>query len=398
MLKTTDRYILREVLPPFGLGLLVLTFLLMLPPIMDYAEELIAKGVDGVTILTIMATLIPQGLGITIPAALLIGVLIGLGRMSTDRETVALQACGVSIFRMLAPLALLAVAAAAATCYIMVVALPDANQAFREITFRVVANRAEGEVKPRVFYDAFPNVMLYVREVSAAGDGWLDVFLADTRSADQPDVYVAERGRVVIDRERRLVDIVLHNGTGHVSDATDPTPYEVHGFEELIISLDPESVFPRTGPQRGLAEFTLPQLRAEAARLTQLGLGAHRPVMEMHRKFSVPFACLVFALIGLGLGVTSRKDGKLASFVLGIGVIFTYYVFMYTGEAMAKGALLSPHLAMWLPNLVLGLAGIGLIVWRSGSVERRLAIPLLSRRYRPPTDGSTATATNHAML
>ncbi len=396
MLKITDRYILREVLPPFGLGLLVLTFLLMLPPIMDYAEELIAKGVDGVTILKIMATLIPQGLGITIPMALLIGVLIGLGRMSTDRETVALQACGVSIYRMLAPLFLLGVGAAAATCYTMVVALPDANQAFREITFRTVASRAEGEVKSRVFYDAFPNVMLYVREVSATGDGWSDVFLADTRNPNRPDAFVAERGRVVIDRERRLVDIVLHNGTRHVSDTTDPTAYETHDFEEIIIGLDPESVFPRTGPQRGLAEFTVPQLRAEETRLEQLGLPPHRPIMERHRKFSIPVACLVFALIGLGLGVTSRKDGKLASFVLGIGVIFAYYVVMYTGEAMAKGALVAPHLAMWLPNIVLGVVGLGLILWRSRSVERRLAIPLLSRRDRPPTGAAKAVDGNNA--
>lgn len=390
MLKIADRYILREVLRPFGLGLLVLTFLLMLPPIMDYAEDLIAKGVDGVTIFKIMATLIPQGLGITIPMALLIGTLMGLGRMSTDRETVALQACGVSIYRMLAPLVLLAIGAAGATCYTMVVALPDANQAFREITFRVVANRAEGEVKSRVFYDAFPNVMLYVREVSATGTGWSDVFLADTRNPDRPDIFVAEQGRVVIDRERRLVDIVLHNGTRHVSDATDPTAYETHDFEEIIIGLDPESVFPRTGPQRGLAEFTLPQLRDEEARLKQLGLPAHRPIMERHRKFSIPVACLVFVLIGLGLGVTSRKDGKLGSFVLGIGVIFAYYVIMYTGEAMAKGALVAPHFAMWLPNIVLGVVGLVLILWRSHSVERRFAIPLLSRRHRPPTDEADA--------
>ena len=109
MLRTTDRYILREVTPAFLLGLLVFTFILMLPPIMDVAEDLIAKGVDGVTVARIMATLVPQALGLTIPMALLIGVLMGLGRMSSDRETVALQACGVSIYRMLYPLMLLAI-------------------------------------------------------------------------------------------------------------------------------------------------------------------------------------------------------------------------------------------------------------------------------------------------
>ena len=98
MLRITDRYILREVIPPFLLALLVFTFLLMIPPIMEVAEDLIAKGVDPSTIVRIMATLVPQGLGITIPISLLLGILMGLGRLSTDRETVALQACGVSVF------------------------------------------------------------------------------------------------------------------------------------------------------------------------------------------------------------------------------------------------------------------------------------------------------------
>ena len=387
MLRITDRYLLREIVPPLLLGLFVFTFLLMIPPIMTVAEELIAKGVDTVTILRIMATLLPQGLGITIPMALLLGVLMGLGRLSSDRETVALQACGMSVQRMLMPVLALGAAAAAATCYVLVVALPDANQAFREITFRTVASRAEGEVKPRVFYDDFPDVMLYVREVSAAGDGWRDVFLADMRKADQPDVYVAARGQVVLDADARTVDIVLRAGTGHVVDAGDPAQYETHAFEEIVIGLDPETVFPRTGPQRGYPELTIPQLQQEAARMRELGLSPHAPIMEIHRKFSIPAACIVFVLIGVGLGVTSRKDGRLASFALGIAVIFAYYVIMYGAEAMAKGGLVSPHLAMWLPNVVLGLVGLALLTWRSRSVERRFALPFLRRR---PADARAA--------
>ena len=397
MLRITDRYILREVIPPFFLALFVFTFLLMIPPIMGVAEELISKGVDTMTILRLMATLIPQGLGITIPIALLLGMLMGLGRLSSDRETVALQACGVSLLRMLVPLAILGVMASLATAYVLIIALPDANQAFREITFRTVANRAEGEVKPRVFAEYFPNVVLYVREVSNAGDGWSGVFLADTRSSEQPDIYVAERGRVVLDREERRVDIVLTNGTGHQVDPSEPDTYEVHDFDEAVIGLDPDSVFPRTGPQRGYRELSVAQLQDEADRMSAAGISPHRPIMEIHRKYSIPIACLVFTLIALGLGVTSRKDGKLASFALGTGVIFAYYVVMYGAEAMAKGALVSPQLAMWLPNITLGLFGVGLVAWRSRSVERRVTIPFLPRRG-PVISGQTSTSEDNTKL
>ena len=382
MLRIIDRYILREVIPPFLLSLLVLTFLLMIPPIMSVAEELIARGVDGLTILKLMGLLVPQALGITIPIGLLIGVLMGLGRLSTDREAVALQACGVSLYRMLYPLLVFGAAATAVTFYVLSVALPDANQAYRELTFRIIANRAEGQVKPRVFDDEyFPGVVLYVREVSDSG--WSDVFMADTRKSTQPDVYVAERGRVLIDRESRRVEVILANGTRHEVDPAQPDTYEVQAFRELVISLDPDRVFRDVTMARGFREMTISLLRDEITRMVNAGAPPHAPIMELHKRFSIPAACLVFVIIGLGLGVTSRKDGKLASFMLGIGVVFSYYVFLYGGEAMTKGGLIPAELSMWLPNIAIGVVGAFLVVWRSSSIERRIGIPFLTRSNQP---------------
>ena len=376
MFRIIDRYVLREALQMTSLSLLVFTFVLMIPPIMQVAQELIAKGVSGWTVFQLMMTLIPQGLGVTIPMAVLIGLLMGLGRMSGDRETVALQACGVSIYRMLLPVMFLAVLAAAATCYTLVVALPQANQKFREITYRTMAAQAGDEVKPRVFYEGFPGVILYVRDVDAHETVWSDVFLADTRNPQEPQVYLAEEGRVVLDRENRAVDIVLTSGHGHSVSSDDPATYDLHGFDEIILSLNPETIFPVNGPQPGLTEMTIPELQTQANNLRANGISPHNPIMEIHQKFSLPVACLIFGLIGLALGVTSRKDGKFASFALGIAVIFAYYIIMYGAKAMAKGDLVSPHLAMWLPNIILGGAGAFLLIWRARSVERRVSIGL----------------------
>src|SRR5918995_703983 len=150
-MRTLDRYVLREILPPFLLALLVFTFLLVLPPVMEYLENLLAKGVTWGVAARILWTLVPQALGLTIPMAVLVGILIGLGRMSADRESVALLACGVSPYRLLRPLGVLAILAALATGYIMIVAIPNANQAFREITFGVVTQTVETDIRPRVF-------------------------------------------------------------------------------------------------------------------------------------------------------------------------------------------------------------------------------------------------------
>ena len=109
MFGILDRYITRELILPFLLGLVVFTFLLMIQPLGDYSEQLIAKGVSWGIVVRVLGTLVPQALAVTIPMALLIGLLIGLGRLSADRETVAMQACGISIYRLLRPVLLLAV-------------------------------------------------------------------------------------------------------------------------------------------------------------------------------------------------------------------------------------------------------------------------------------------------
>ena len=139
-----------------------------------------------------------------------------------------------------------------------------------------------------------------------------------------------------------------------------------------------------TGPARGEREMTIAELNALVEELKKNNQPFHNPVMEIQKKFSIPVACFVFTLLGVGLGVSNRKDGRLASFVLGIAVIFVYYVVMFTAESMAKGAIIPAWSAMWMPNLVLGLAGMILVVARSRGVETtvRLNVPALGFRRR----------------
>ncbi|HTV02466.1 MAG TPA: LptF/LptG family permease, partial [Luteitalea sp.] len=99
------------------------------------------------------------------------------------------------------------------------------------------------------------------------------------------------------------------------------------------------------------------------------GLSPHNPIMAIQRKYTIPVACLVFGLIALGLGVTHRKDGKNSGFVVGIAVVLVYYVLMYLGEALAKGQRVPAEFALWIPNIVLGVAGLGLIVAKTRGYE-----------------------------
>lgn len=366
-MRILDRYVLRQSFWPAVMGLMVFTFLLIIPTVLKSTEDLVAKGVPAPTIGQLMLTLLPSALGLAIPMALLLGLLVGFGRLSADREWVAMQACGVSLVRLLWPVGLLAAGAAAATLYVLLAALPQANQSFREIMFRILSERAEGEVRPRVFFDAFPGATLYVRDLPSSG-GWKDVFLA-TGGQGQPEaVHVAKRGRVLIDRAKRRVEIILEEGVTHTLGEGES--YRPSSWTQTILSVDPDTIFPKAGPAKGEREMSIAELRNRIADRTARGESTIGARVEIQKKFSIPAACLVLSLFGLALGASHRREGKLSSFVIGVVVIYGYYALLENSSNLAKGGYLPPWAAAWLPNLAFGLAGVWLFLRRRQAIER----------------------------
>ncbi|PYR51314.1 MAG: hypothetical protein DMF89_06290 [Acidobacteria bacterium] len=396
MFQILDRYVVREIALPFFMGLAALTFLLELPPILVQGEELIARGVEWSIVARVLLTLLPQALSLTIPMAVLLGILVGFGRLSADRELVAIQSCGVSLGRLLRPILLVAALATAATAYETIVALPNANQTFREIVFVTMATRVENNVKPRVFFEDFPGKVIYVREVPLGG-GWRDIFLADTSRPTETTVYFAREGRIRLDRVQRLVQLELQDGTSHTTHLDKPDDYEETTFRNFYITLDPETVFKRP-PAKGAPEMTFAELRTaiEHARAAHQSANGERFMVQ--QKFSLPMTCPILALIGLALGAANRKDGKLASFALGMGVIFLYYVLLWGARAAAMGGRLSPDWAPWVPNIVMGIAGVLLLARRMRWADRPLNISLPQLRRRLPSPAATAAIPAHSSI
>jgi len=391
MFTTLDRYLIREMVLPFVLGLVVLTFLLQVPPFLQQSASLVAGGVPWSTILRALYMLLPQALSITIPMAVLLGILVGFGRLAADREFVAMQACGVSLVRLLRPVILVAALGTAATAYEIIVSLPAANLKFREIAYSVVAEQVEHDIKPQVFFQNFPNHVIYVRDL-VPGGGWKDVIVAETGATQQ--LYLAREGRVVLDRERRLVQLQLTDGTSYRTSLANPDLAERTAFASLSVNLDPTTVFPAP-PTKGAPEMTFAELHADIAALTAQGNPAYVDRFMVQEKFALPATCPILALIGLALGTSNRKDGKLASFVLGFGVILVYYILLYGARAFATGGRLTPEWAPWIPNIVMAVAGVLMVAWRSRAADRPLhfSIPVpgfLRRRETGESARSTA--------
>ena len=248
-----------------------------------------------------------------------------------------MQACGISLARLLRPVGVISRArlpARRSTCWAVVV--PDSNQTFREIAFNVVAQRAEDEVQPRVFFDDFPDLMLYVRDVPAAGGGWNGVFMSDTRTRPRRRSTSRATAASPSTRRSRTVELVLEDGVAahrqHRAASTRSS-----SSTACVLSLDPQTVFPTAAPEARSNEMTIAELRAAVAESEKQGQSSHNELITIHRKLSIPVACLVFGLIGLALGATNRRDGALGSFVLGLVVIFAYYIPLYLGPSLAKG-------------------------------------------------------------
>ena len=376
--KILDRYVVREALSPFFLALGLFTFLFAVRPMLEQAQGLLAKGVDLPSVAFLLLLLLPQALGITIPMAFMASVLMALGRLSGDREGVALLACGVSPVRLLRPLMLVAVLAGAANMYALVKLVPDCNQRFREETFRLLVRQSEGDIKPGIFYEGFPGKVLYVRERLTGQSGWSGVMLADTTQGSRPMVTLADRGLLAIDAEKRQVSIVLPGESLRYVPGEQEGVYDVARARDLRFAVPASSVFGDGNLTlvRGRTEMSYADLKNEEGRKLAAGLSPHNEILQRHQMFSFPVACVVFALLGLALGLHTRKEGKLGGFALGIAVISAYYALMALFENLTKGSHFPAEWARWMPNIILGLVGLLAVYLRNRVAGRELSLPL----------------------
>ena len=368
--RLLDRYIVREMLAPSGIGLLVFTFVLLIDQIPRLLAVLVSRSADLATILRVFLNLLPSILAITIPMAFLLGVLLAFGRMASDSEIVALRAVGVSPLRLLLPVMLLATVMTAITFYINAVALPAANQAHREIVFSLVVSKARTDVKPRTFTEnVLPGrMMLYVQDIEPGTGRWKNLLIYDTREAAEPKLILARIGELVVDKDRQIVRVELGPGSQHSFFGADPRAYNRTSFRSMGWDLPVDEFFPDRKKlllAKGDREMTLPELGDKIAELRKEGkkrLDWGRFAVEWHKKFAIPGACLVFGLLGLALSLGSRKEARSSAFALSIGVIFVYYVLIRLGEQAGDTGTMQPWLAMWGANIVLAAIALALLV------------------------------------
>src|SRR6516164_2798914 len=230
-MRILDRYIVREVVRHAFLGLIIFTFVLFVPKLVRLMELFVRHSGSGLQIVDLFLYIIPGILVFTIPMAVLIGVLLGLGRMSMDSEIIALTALGISRKRILFPVGILAVLGAALTLLMTLVLAPRSLRAFRDIEASLLASQISFQVQPRVFDERFPHIVLYINDVAASGTHWHGVFLFETGAETGSRITLSEDAIVIAEPALGKLELHLNSGTTHEFQRESPDQYSVTAFQ-----------------------------------------------------------------------------------------------------------------------------------------------------------------------
>ncbi|MEM7480330.1 MAG: LptF/LptG family permease [Acidobacteriota bacterium] len=369
MFRRLDRYLMSEMIGPLGLGFLVYTSLLLIRFLFQSAEMIIKRGLPISIVGELLAYSLPNIIVLTIPMSLLFGILIGLGRLASDSELIALRASGMSLTSLFRPILLLSSLMCLINLAAMIYALPNGNHEFEKLRIRIITETVAQQIEPRVFYPEFEGYLLYVFDIPEGEETWHGVFLSEAVPTKQTNsVTVAERGRLRLDETGEKVILELENAYVHEVDLANPDRYEVtlnRRAERVLEDQFVSSQKAKVSTSKGLRELTLRELRDRS--LDPRAEPEERKLarVEMHKKFAIPVACLVFGIFALPLGFNNRRGSKVSGFAVSMGVFLIYYILLSNGEEAARFGKMSPGLAAWLPNIVLTVFGLILFARRN---------------------------------
>src|SRR3984957_13862024 len=375
-MRILTRYILREVTSHAIIGAAIFTFVLFTRDLGRILELVVRASAPLPSVGEIFLYTVPLALTYTIPMSVLVGILIGLSRLAADSEITAMRASGMGVWDFGRVLAIFVAAAWGLALVNGLYLAPWSLASLSRLEDQLKGSQVSFEVQPRVFYEGFPKVVLYVQDVHSAQGAavWKGVFLADISDAANPRITLAQQGILVAEGQDRL-HLHLTNGSTHESYPKEADKYQISTFHETDIPIELPSSETKTEEQAPVKAVGTWALRDRAASVD--AVSARWYLIEFHSRFALPTACLVLAMVGIPLGLSSKKSGKSGGFVLTIVLVFVYYFVSLIGVSLAKQGRLSPALGAWLANLVFFAAALFLL-WQA---ERR---PFALAAFRLP--------------
>jgi lipopolysaccharide export system permease protein len=350
-MRILTRYILREVTAHALIGAAIFTFVLFTRDLGRILELVVRASAPLPSVAEIFFYTVPLALTYTLPMSVLLGILIGLSRLAADSEITAMRASGMGIWTFLRALSVFVIAAWLMALFNGLYIAPRAQAALAHLEDRLKGSQVSFEIQPRVFYEGFPKVVVYVQDVKSAQGAavWKGVFMANLSDASNPKITLAKEGIVVSEGQDRL-HLHLIDGSEHETDPKDASHYQISTFQQTDIPLDLPST--ENKPDESLPADLMDTwaLWKKSGRVDPIS--ARWYLIAFHKRFALPTACLVLALVGIPLGLSSKKSGKSGGFVLTILLVFTYYVISLLGVSLARQGKVSPWFGAWLADIM----------------------------------------------
>ena len=380
-MRILTRYILGEILSHTLIGGVIFTFILFMKELPKILEMMVHNSSTFTSLVEVVLFMMPNFFKVTIPMAVLVGVLLGFSRLAADSEIIAMRASGLGIGYFVRVASIVAVGGLLLGLVNSLYVAPRANQAFLALE-KALASQASYEIQPRVFDEDFRNYVLYVQDVRS-GTGaanWRQLFLADVTDPTAPKITTAASATVVSDSTQGLL-MRLRDGTEHETIAGQPQQYNVSTFDTTDL--------PFAASQQSESHLGRLDTPIYAMPMGELREHIHAPdgqrfLIEMYTRFSYPTACLVLMLVGVPLGVTSRRGGKSSAWVFTILLVCLYYLVSTFGVALGQQNRIPAFFAVWSANLIFATGGIFLL-WQMASGGRLMnAIASWSSRSPKP--------------
>lgn len=369
-MRILTRYILGEILSHALIGCALFTFILFMPRLPQILEMVVRNSSTFSDIALVFLYTLPNLFWVTIPMAVLVGILLGMSRLAADSEIIAMRAGGLGIGYFVRVASIVAVGGALFGLVNSLYVAPRANQEILNMEQELAASQASYEIPPRVFIEDFRNFVLYVQDVRSGrgAANWRQVFMAEVTDPASPVITTAASATVVNNSTQELM-MRLRNGARHESAPDQPDQYTISKFTttDLPLSLSAQNNVRLGRLDTKIYAIPTPELLQKIH-----GPDSKRFQIELNNRFSYPAACLVLMLVGVPLGVVSRRGGKSSGFVYTLLLVVLYYILSYTGVALARQDKLPVFLGVWMANLVFAFSGIFLL-WQMASGGRMLS-------------------------
>ena len=360
MRKTAYLYILKETLPIFFIGLLTFTLMLLMDKILKFIE-LIVSGVSFSHILMLLFFISPSFLIFTIPMAFLLGTLLSFGRLSGDSEITAFKASGMSLYQLFIPISLLSLIAYLFTTFLVFYALPWGNRGFMATLYVIAQSKVDIEMKERVFNDVFNGLVVYVDKIPIQGEKMEGILIYDEREKGNVNTIFAREGFLASNPQSKEVTLRLLNGDIHRFESKTRV-YQKMKFDIYDLRLELGKTFAAWGARLREHEMSSDELNEKIRKMKILGQDTTFQEVELHKRYAIPFACIVFGLIGVPLGIQPHRSARAYGFILTIFIILGYYISLTASDMLAIRKMIPPLLAGWMPNLLFSSLGVYLLV------------------------------------